>query len=160
MKRNFAVVGLALLIAAGGLPKAAAAQEDGAIYEPLVDRDAKGFREKKYRKDLAFCRDRAAPQEGAARAGAQQAGEGEQQMAAGSALATLGGVVSSLPAGNLGAARGLWAGGNAAGAAGSAVASQGAANAAQGSARAGMASEDYALVVNSCLRRRGYVLLR
>lgn len=160
-KNKLASTGLALLISAGSLIAPVKAQDaDGSIYEPLVDRDTRGFKEAKYQKDLAFCRSRAAPQEGAARAGAQQAEAGEQQISAGSALSVLGGVVSSMPVGNLGAARGLWAGGNAAGATGSAVAAQGAATASQGAARAGMAAQDYALVINACLQRRGYVLLR
>jgi hypothetical protein len=116
------------------------------IYEPLVDRDSKGFKEEKYQKDLAFCRNRAAPQEQAVRAGSQQA-------ASGSALSSAGSFLQNLPIPGLRAAQSAAAGGSAASATGDA------ANA-QGTATASNAMQDYVLVVNSCLARRGYVLLR
>jgi hypothetical protein len=128
------------------VPQARAQEGEAAIYEPLVDRDAKGFKETKYAKDLAFCRNRAAPQERAARAGAQQA-------AGGAALATAGNVARYMPVPGLGAAQGLWAGGSAAEAAGSAAG-------AEGAAAAGQATQDYRLVIDACLQRRGYLLLR
>ncbi|WP_424363200.1 hypothetical protein [Methylocystis parvus] len=132
----------------------------GSIYEPLVDRDARGFKEKKYAKDLAFCQNRAAPQESAARAGAAQAQAGAQQAAAGAALAAAGSVARYMPVPGLGAANGLWAGGSAADVAGNMVGASGAAQGAQGAATAEMAASDYRLVIDRCLERRGYVLLR
>jgi len=116
------------------------------IYEPLVDRDAKGFKETKYQSDVAFCRNRAAPQEQAVRAGTQQA-------ASGSAVSSAGSFLQNLPVPGLNAARGLWTGGSAASGTGDA------ANA-QGTATAAGTMQDYVPVVNSCLARRGYVLLR
>jgi hypothetical protein len=144
------LIGAALACGLAGLLACAAparAQEGEApIYEPLVDRDARGFKESKYAKDLAFCRNRAAPQERAARAGAQQA-------TGGAALATAGNIARFMPVPGLGAAQGLWAGGSAAEAAGAAAG-------AEGAAAAGQATQDYILVINACLQRRGYVLLR
>lgn len=144
------LAGMALLCGFGALlaePARVRAQEgEPPIYEPLVDRDARGFKEPKYAKDLAFCRNRAAPQEQAARAGAQQA-------AGGAALATAGTIARYIPVPGFGAAQGLWAGGSAAEAAGAAAGAQGAAVADQ-------ATQDYILVINACLARRGYVLLR
>lgn len=144
------LIGAALACGLVGLvhsaPPARAQEGEAPIYEPLVDRDARGFKETKYAKDLAFCRNRAAPQERAARAGAQQA-------AGGAALATAGNVARYMPVPGLGAAQGLWAGGAAAEAAG-------AATGAEGAAAAGQATQDYALVINACLQRRGYLLLR
>lgn len=147
-----------LALAAAG--PAAAQQGEPSIYEPLVDRDARGFKEKKYAKDLAFCRNRAAPQEGAARAGAAQAAAGAEQATAGAALATAGSIARYVPVPGIGAANGLWAGGGAAEAAGAMIGAQGAAAGAQGAAGADMAAYDYRLVVDRCLERRGYVLLR
>lgn len=135
-------LGVAALLAQPAQPRA----QQGPLYEPLVDRDARGFKEAKYAKDLAFCRNRAAPQERAVRAGAGQA-------AGGSALATAGNIARSLPVPGFNTAQGLWMGGSAAEAVGSAAAEQGAATAEQ-------AMNDYVLVINSCLARRGYVLLR
>jgi hypothetical protein len=138
---------LALLAGFGASTSPARAQEgEPPIYEPLVDRDARGFKEAKYAKDLAFCRRRAAPQEAAARAGAQQA-------TGGAALATAGTIARFMPVPGLGAAQGLWAGGSAAEAVGAAAG-------ADGAAAADQATQDYILVINSCLARRGYVLLR
>lgn len=153
------VVGAATL-AIIGASDAARAQQGGGLYEPLIDRDARGFKEKKYLKDLAFCRNRAAPQEDAARAGAAQAEASAQQANAGAALATAGNIARYMPVPGLGAAQGLWAGGGAAEAAGAAISAQGASDSARAAAGAGMAADDYALVVTRCLQRRGYVLLR
>ncbi|WP_442756529.1 hypothetical protein ACNHKD_07940 [Methylocystis sp. JAN1] len=139
---------------------APARAQDGSIYEPLVDRDARGFKEKKYAKDLAFCQNRAAPQENAARAGAAQAQAGAQQATAGAAIAAAGNIARYMPVPGLGAANGLWAGGSAADAAGNLVGASGAAQGAQGAATAEMAASDYRLVIDRCLERRGYVLLR
>lgn len=134
--------GFTALLASPAQPRA----QEEPLYEPLVDRDARGFKEAKYAKDLAFCRNRALPQERAARAGASQA-------AGGAALATAGNIARYVPVPGWGAAQGLWAGGSAAEAVGSAAAGQGAATAEQ-------AMQDYFLVVNACLERRGYLLLR
>lgn len=148
----------ALSVITFGATAPARAQSD--IYEPLVDRDARGFKEKKYQKDLAFCRNRAAPQADAAHAGAAQAQAGAEQMQAGAALSAAGDVARFMPVPGLGAAQGLWAGGTAANAVGGAMGAQGAATGVQGAVGAEMAAQDYALVVNRCLQRRGYVLLR
>ena len=148
--RSFASPVFACLLAAAAVGPAGAQQGDGSIYEPLIDRDSKGFKEKKYEKDLNFCRNRAAPQEGAARAGAAEANAGSQQAAAGAALSAAAGVVPGLG----------WAGANVASAAGSAIGAAGATASAQGAASAGMAANDYRLVIDRCLERRGYVLLR
>ncbi|BBU60872.1 hypothetical protein MSC49_08070 [Methylosinus sp. C49] len=134
--------GVAALLSAPSLPRA----QEEPLYEPLVDRDARGFKEGKYAKDLAFCRNRAAPQERLAR-------EGVSQAAGGAALATAGNIARFMPVPGLGAAQGLWAGGSAAEAVGSAAAGHGAMTAEQ-------AMQDYVLVVNACLERRGYLLLR
>ncbi|CAN2535237.1 MAG TPA: hypothetical protein VIF40_00770 [Methylosinus sp.] len=134
--------GFTALLASPSQPRA----QEEPLYEPLVDRDARGFKEVKFAKDLAFCRNRALPQERAARAGAAQA-------AGGAALATAGNIARYVPVPGWGAAQGLWAGGSAAEAVGSAAAGQGAMSADQ-------AMQDYVLVVNACLERRGYLLLR
>lgn len=91
---KFVLYGCVCLLAIAAAAPVAAQQGEISIYEPLVDRDARGFKEQKYEKDLTFCRNRAAPQENAARAGAT------------------------------------------------------------------LAASDYRLVLDRCLRRRGYVLLR
>ncbi|WP_051134106.1 hypothetical protein [Methylocystis sp. ATCC 49242] len=157
---KFVLTGFACLLTFAAAAPVAAQQGEAAIYEPLVDRDARGFKEKKYEKDLTFCRNRAAPQENAARAGAAEAAAGAQQATAGAALATAGNIARYVPVPGLGAANGLWAGGGAAEAAGAAIGSQGAAASAQAAAGADMAASDYRLVVDRCLQRRGYVLLR
>lgn len=149
---------LAFALAAAAPVRAQDAQ--GAIYDPLVDRDAKGFKEKKYAKDLAFCRDRAAPQESGARTGQAQAAAGAQQATAGAALSAAANVARYAPGLGLGAATGLFTGTGAADAAGAAIGASGAAQSAQGAAAADAAAQDYVLVVNRCLERRGYVLLR
>lgn len=134
--------GIAALLSSPSLPRA----QEEPLYEPLVDRDARGFKEGKYAKDLAFCRNRALPQERLAREGAGQA-------VGGAALATAGNIARYMPVPGFGAAQGLWAGGSAAEAVGSAAAGHGAMTAEQ-------AMQDYVLVVNACLERRGYLLLR
>jgi hypothetical protein len=64
------------------------------------------------------------------------------------------------PVPGLGGATSLFAGTGAADVAGGAIGASGAAQSAEGAAAAGAATQDYALVVNRCLERRGYVLLR
>jgi hypothetical protein len=56
------------------------------IYEPLVDMDR--VNPARYNRDLAFCRSRAAPQEQAARAAAQQAQTG-------AAISAVGGLIGA-----------------------------------------------------------------
>lgn len=151
---------LALALATAAVAPVRAQDAQGSIYEPLIDRDARGFKEKKYARDLAFCQSRAAPQESAARAGAAEAQAGAQQAAAGSAIAAAGNIARYVPVPGLGAANGLWAGGSAANVAGNIAGASGAAQGAQGAATAEMAASDYRLVIDRCLERRGYVLLR
>ncbi len=137
---------LVVVTALSGLTTPVRAQGAAApIYEPLVDRDSKGFKEEKYQRIWLF-RNRAAPQEQAVRAGSQQA-------ASGSALSSTGAFLQSLPIPGLRAAQSAAARGSAASATGDA------ANA-QGTATASNPMQDSVLVVNSCLARRGYVFLR
>lgn len=132
-------------VAGSGLPTAnAALQELPPIYEPLVDMHR--VNETKYRRDLDVCRSQAAPQERVARAAAKQAQSG-------AALSMIGGVLGSIPGSSyrqsqsLGSASGL-------------LQNVGDAQAAQGAVTGDVALNDYALVVNTCLRHRGYALLR
>lgn len=130
------------------------------LYEPLIDQDARGFKPAKYERDLAYCRNRAAPHAAAANEGARQAAEGASQASAGAALSAVGNAARFMPVPGLGAANGLWAGGTAADIAGGAIGAQGAAASAEGAYAADAAAGDYALVVDACLRRRGYKMLR
>jgi hypothetical protein len=156
--RLFLGAGLCLLL---GLPLAAcdqttqsgasvsdASTDPGAmpppIYEPLVDMHR--VDPNKYRRDLAECRQQAAPQEAAAR-------QARAQQAVGTSLLVAGAVASFLPASTYNQARTL---DNASGAA----QMVGGATAASGAASADQATADYALVVNACLAHRRYRLLR
>lgn len=153
-------IAVSLFVFMGVSMGAAPAAAQQAPYEPLIDQDAKGFKPAKYAKDLAFCRDRASPQEAAAAAGAQRAAEGQSQATAGAALAAAGNIARYAPVPGLGAAGALWNGGGAAEAVGGAVSGGGAAAAAEGAAMAGAAADDYQLVIDSCLKKRGYKMLR
>jgi hypothetical protein len=143
--------------AAAGAPARA---QQGELYEPLVNEDARGFKPAKYEKDLAFCRSRAAPHAAAAAAHGQAAADGAGQVAAGTALSAAGGIASVLPIPGFTAARNVFAGGVAADAVGGAVAAGGAAKQAEAGAAAEDALDRYQLVVDNCLIRRGYKLLR
>ncbi len=114
------------------------------IYEPLIDMHR--VKEDKYRRDLAECRQQAAPQEAAARAA-------RQQQAAGTGLAVAGAVASFIPVSTFQQARTL---GNAT----AAAQDVGGATAASGAATADAATADYALVVNTCLTHKRYRVLR
>ena len=119
-------------------------QELPSIYDPLIDRH--GVKESKYERDLAQCRAQAAPQEKVARAAAQQAQTG-------AALSAVGSVLDVIPANTFKQAQAL-------GATSAVLQTVGDANAVQGTVTAESALADYALVVNTCLRHRNYVLLR
>ena len=114
------------------------------IYEPLIDMHR--VNPDKYRRDLAECRQQAAPQEAAARAA-------KQQQAAGTGLAVAGAVASFIPVSTFRQARAL-------GAATDAAQDVGGATAASGAMTADAATADYALVVNTCLAHKRYRLLR
>lgn len=114
------------------------------IYEPLVDMHR--VNPDKYRRDLAECRQQAAPQEAAAR-------QARQQQTAGTALAVAGAAASFIPVSTFRQAHTLAAATDAAQAAGGAVAEGGAVTADQ-------ATADYSLVVNTCLTHKRYRLLR
>ena len=101
------------------------------IYTPLVDMHRKS--QAKFDRDHAECRQLAAPQERAAR-------DGMAQQQAGQAIAVAGALAGFIPV------RGFNQAVNAA--------------RAGGAARGASATEDYALVVNNCMSRRNYVLLR
>jgi hypothetical protein len=114
------------------------------IYEPLIDMHR--VNPEKYRKDLAECRQQAAPQEAAAR-------QARQQQAAGTGLAVAGTIASFIPVSTFSQARNL---ANAT----DAAQNVGGATAASGAATADAATADYALVVNTCLAHKRYRLLR
>jgi hypothetical protein len=114
------------------------------IYEPLIDMHR--VNPDKYRRDLAECRQQAAPQEAAARAA-------RQQQAAGTGLAVAGAVASFIPVSTFQQARTL-------GAATNVAQDVGGATAASGAMTADAATADYALVVNTCLAHKRYRLLR
>ena len=114
------------------------------IYEPLVDMNR--VKETKYRLDIASCRAQAAPQERVARAAAQQAEVGAMISLAGGVLGAVGGP-------NIQQARALQSTSKALRGLGNSAAGQGAAT-------TDVALSDYILVVNTCLRHKGYVLLR
>jgi hypothetical protein len=121
-----------------------AAQTEAPIYEPLVDMHRVNV--VKYQRDLAECRQQAAPQEVAARAA-------KQQQAAGTALAVAGVAASFIPVSGFRQARQLAHATNNAVDTGGAIAENGA-------VAAGDATADYALVVNTCLSHKKYRLLR
>jgi hypothetical protein len=125
-----------------------AAQEDiqslPPIYTPLVDMHRKSAA--KYARDHAECRRQAEPQERAARAAMTQ-----QQT--GAALQVAGALVDFLPVSGFRQARQMATVRNVAQDVGGATQDAGAAKGAD-------ATEAYALVVNTCLQHRGYVLLR
>jgi hypothetical protein len=114
------------------------------IYEPLIDMHR--VNPDKYRKDLAECRQQAAPQEAAAR-------QARQQQAAGTGLAVAGSIASFIPVSTFSQARNL---ANAT----DAAQNVGGATAASGAASADAATADYALIVNTCLTHKKYRLLR
>jgi hypothetical protein len=114
------------------------------IYEPLIDMHR--VNPDKYRRDLAECRQQAAPQEAAAR-------QARQQQAAGTGLAVAGAIASFIPVSTYSQARNL---ANAT----DAAQNVGGATAASGAASADAATADYALVVNTCLMHKRYRLLR
>jgi hypothetical protein len=114
------------------------------IYEPLVDMHR--VKPEKYQKDLAECRQQAAPQEAAARVA-------RQQQAAGTGLSIAGAAASFLPVSTFNQARAL-------GAATDTAQAVGGNTAANGAMAADAATADYALVVNTCLQHKKYRLLR
>lgn len=114
------------------------------IYEPLIDMHR--VNPAKYARDLAECRQQAAPQEAAARAA-------RQQQTAGTAVAVGAAVASFIPVSSFRQARTLYHATSAAQDVGAATAEAGAINADQ-------ATADYALVVNTCLTHRKYRVLR
>ncbi len=114
------------------------------IYEPLIDMHR--VNPAKYARDLAECRQQAAPQEAAARAA-------RQQQAAGTAVAVGATVASFIPVSGFRQARTLYHATSAAQDVGAATAEAGAINADQ-------ATADYALVVNTCLTHKKYRVLR
>jgi len=114
------------------------------IYEPLVD--MRRVNPAKYQRDLAECRQQAAPQEAAARAA-------RQQQAAGTAVAVGAAVASFIPVSSYRQARTL------SHATGTAQ-DVGMASAEAGAVTADQATADYALVVDSCLSHKKYRLLR
>jgi hypothetical protein len=122
----------------------AAAESLPPIYEPLIDMHR--VDRTKYNRDLASCREQAAPQEKAARAAAQQ-------QANGVALQTMGTMASFLPVVGWQAQRAVNVASNTAIDVGNAASANGAVTGAN-------ATADYALVVNTCLTHRGYRLLR
>jgi len=114
------------------------------IYEPLVDLNR--VNPGKYRRDLAECRQQAAPQEAIAR-------QARQQQAAGTGLQVAGVIASFVPVSTFNQALTRDA---------TATTAQvvGGATAADGALTADQATADYALVVNTCLAHRRYRLLR
>jgi len=114
------------------------------IYEPLVDMHR--VNPARYNRDLAECRQQAAPQEAAARAA-------RQQQAAGTAVAVGATLASFIPVSSFRQARTLYH-------ATSAAQDVGAASAEAGAITADQATADYALVVNTCLSHRKYRILR
>ena len=136
-------------VMASAPPPAAAPAEDNMqalppIYNPLVDLN--GRQQARFDRDHAACRLLAAPQERAAR-------EAMQQQQAGTALAVAGALSGFIPVRGFGNAVNVARAGGAAQDLGGGIAAGGAARNAQ-------ATEEYALVVNNCLSRRGYILLR
>ncbi|OQW61386.1 MAG: hypothetical protein A4S14_17580 [Proteobacteria bacterium SG_bin9] len=154
--RIVAVAGFGLLLAACNQtsqtastvsPTATAAASNAElppIYEPLVDMHR--VNPDKYRRDLAECRQQAAPQEAAAR-------NARQQQVAGTAISVAGAVASFIPVSTFQQARTVAAASDAAQRVGGDVAVGGAITADQ-------ATADYALVVNTCLTHKRYRILR
>ena len=155
--RTILLVGLGLLVAGcnqttqgpGPVASASGASAAGSealppIYEPLVDMHR--VNPEKYRRDLAECRQQAAPQEAAAR-------KARDQQTAGTALAVAGAAASFIPVSSFRQAHTLANATSAAQSAGGAIAEGGAVTAEQ-------ATMDYALVVNTCLTHKRYRLLR
>jgi len=154
--RIVAVAGFCLLLAACNQtsqtastvsPTATAAASNAElppIYEPLVDMHR--VNPDKYRRDLAECRQQAAPQEAAAR-------NARQQQVAGTAISVAGAVASFIPVSTFQQARTVAAASDAAQRVGGDVAVGGAITADQ-------ATADYALVVNTCLTHKRYRILR
>lgn len=128
----------------GATTAAAGGEALPPIYEPLVDMHR--VNPEKYRRDLAECRQQAAPQEAAAR-------QARQQQAAGTALAVAGAAASFIPVSTFRQARTLANASDAAQQVGGNVAGNAAMSADQ-------ATADYALVVDTCLTHRRYRLLR
>jgi hypothetical protein len=136
-------------VSAGPAGRAAVVAQDDMqalepIYMPLVDMHRKT--PARFARDHAECRALAAPQERAAR-------DAMSQQQAGAALQVAGVAASFLPVGNFRQAVNL---SNATGM----VQDIGAATQANAAGRGMNATEDYALVVNNCLSRRNYTLLR
>lgn len=153
--RKIFLVGLGLLVAGCNQtaqtpgPVASASGAGGSealppIYEPLVDMHR--VNPEKYRRDLAECRQQAAPQEAVAR-------KARDQQVAGTALAVAGAAASFIPVSSFRQAHTLANATSAAQSAGGTIAEGGAITAEQ-------ATADYALVVNTCLTHRRYRLLR
>jgi hypothetical protein len=107
------------------------------IYEPLVDMNK--VNADKYHRDLAECRQQAAPQEAAAR-------EAKKQQASGTGLAMASAITGSILPGLQPATDQAQHIGNG--------------TAATAAMSADSATSDYALVVNTCLQHRKYRLLR
>ena len=148
------------LIAFASIGVQAARAQSSAEYEPLVDEDVRGFKPAKYAKDLEYCRRRAAPHAARAAAAAKAADEGNQQVVAGTALTAIGGILGGIAVPSLSGANNLFAGSSAANSLGGAVAAGGAARQAAAGAAAGQAAGDYQLVIDNCLMKRGYRMLR
>lgn len=114
------------------------------IYNPLVDLN--GRNQARYSRDHDACRRVAAPQERAAR-------EAMQRAQAGAAIQVAGAMAGFIPGSSFRSAVNIARASEAAQTIGGGVAAGGAQS-------AEMATQDYALVVNNCLSRRGYILLR
>ncbi len=114
------------------------------VYTPLVDMHRRS--NVKFARDHAECRLQAAPQERAAR-------DAMAQQQAGAAIAVAGAMASFLPVRGFNQAVNV-------GLASDAAQDIGGNIAAGGAAAGENATDDYALIVNNCLSRRGYRLLR
>jgi hypothetical protein len=114
------------------------------LYEPLIDLHR--VKPERYQRDLAECRQQAAPQEAAARQAAKQ-----QQI--GTALQVAGAVASFIPVSTFRQAHVLATATDAAQSVGGATAQSAAMTAEQ-------ATQDYILVLNTCLTHRKYRILR
>jgi hypothetical protein len=125
-------------------PPAVAAAPEAPIYEPQVD--MRRVKRAKYERDLAACREQAAPEEAAAR-------QARKQKEVGTAMAVGGAFASFLPI------RGR-DGGHAIRAAGETAAVAGADAAAEGAAIQDQATMDYIAIVDGCLSRKRYRVVR
>jgi len=114
------------------------------IYNPLVDLN--GRSQARYERTHFTCRKVAAPQERAAR-------EAMQRAQAGAAIQVVGAMAGFIPGSSLRSAVNIARASEAAQTIGGGVAAGGAQS-------AEASTQDYALVVNNCLSRRGYFLLR